>query len=162
MFVEHTHSLVLMDFDTVRIIARPNPEMCNSTALAHQVWMRPTIDKNNLPRSPPNLGGVDDAVKVILRDCMNSKQTLDPSQSSKPFLPQHRYFATTDSGDEVEALSTMVFPNKSIALVSVTGGMSVLSMFPAFRRELLSATFFDAVDGSTDLAQLYLELIKMT
>ena len=99
MFVEHTNSLVLMDFDTVRIIARPIPEMCNSTALAHQVWMRPAIDKNHLPRSPPNFGGVDDAVNVILRECMNSEGDLRTS-------PLSRSYANTRGKQRNRAVST--------------------------------------------------------
>lgn len=74
-----------------------------------------------------------------------------------------RYFGTTDTVHEVGFMAGCLnnVIADSVHLVLVTGGMSGLSMLPVLEeRKQVSVTFFDYMPGTTDLAKMYVALIK--
>lgn len=96
------------------------------------------------------------AIKSSLRQAANESAALD-------FKPV-RYFATTDGQEEVDQMSTALtglVHNDHVHVVSVTGGMSGLSLLGQLEnRQRITVTFFDYLPEITDLAELYIELIK--
>jgi len=70
MWNEQVRGLVLLDFDLVRIFPQPSSSTCRITATG-TTWVRPAQVENCF-RKPPNHGGADDAVKMILRDCLTT------------------------------------------------------------------------------------------
>lgn len=118
----------------------------------------------------------DDAVKINANDAVNldaGNELGYPGDTTYGLALQKRkvrYYGTTDNMFEVEEMGGVLrklelpsLSGGSIHVASVVGGMSSLALFAQLKyAKSISATFFDYVPGSTDLAKLYIELIKDT